>query len=101
MKMQRVDTYGSAWQCLDPSIGCPTIYGLVQRDQATVTGIVVGVTATSTSTTFNSAEVVADPDSVSVPRLPGEPIYVCLEDSLVQRVAQLHGTSRAWALEYA
>ena len=98
MKMQRVDTYGSAWQHAG---ACPAIYGLVQRDVSTVTGVRVGVTATSASRQFNAYDVTADPDSITVTRLFGEKFFDGLADSLVQRTAQLHGTSRAWMLVYA
>ena len=96
-KMQRVDIYGSAWQHAG---ACPAIYGLVQRDVSTVTGIRVGVTATSASRQFNAYDVTADPDSITVTRLFGEKFFDGLADSLVQRTAQLHGTSRAWMLVY-
>ncbi len=97
MKTQRVDTYGSAWQHAG---ACPAIYGLVQRDVSTVTGIRVGVTATSASRQFNSHDVTPDPDAVLVQRQFDEPFYAGLDPSLVQRTAQLHGTSRAWMLVY-
>ncbi len=100
-KMQRVDLYGSAWQCADPAVRCPTIYGLVQRDYSTVTGIRVGVTATSASTQFNSHAVVFDQDAVVVPRQFDEPFYAGADPSLAQRTAQLHGTGRAWSLVHA
>ncbi len=98
--MHNVGLSGCAWQT-NTSAACPTIYGDVRRDHSTITGIRVGVTATSTSKQFNRAEVTADPDSVLVPRLFGEALYSGLDPSLVQRVAELHGTARAWALVYA
>ena len=97
-RMQRVDTYGSAWQCSGTG---PAIYGLVQRDVSTVTGVRVGVTATSASRQFNAHDVTPDPDAVVVPRLFNEPFYAGADPSLVQRTAQLHGTGRAWSLVYA
>ena len=97
--MQKVGTYGSAWQT-ESGAKPPTIYGNVQRDLSTVTGVCVGVSAVSTSKEFDRHEVTADPDAVVVPRQFDEPFYRGLDDSLVQRTAQLHGTSRAWMLVY-
>ncbi len=96
-KMQRVDIYGSAWQHAG---ACPTIYGNVQRDVSTVTGIRVGVTARSVSTQFNSHDVTPDPDAVVVPRQFGEAFFAGADPSLAQRVAALHGTGRSWQLMY-
>ena len=100
MRRQRVDTYGVGWQCADPAVRGPVIFGDVQRDVSTVVAIRVGVTATSASRQFNAYDVTADPDSITVTRLFGEKFFDGLADSLVQRTAQLHGTGRAWSLVY-
>ena len=98
--MHNVGLSGSAWQTLS-SAACPTIWGRVDRDQSTIVGIRVGVVARNVSRQSNRADVVADADAVLVPRLFGEALYSGLDPSLVQRVAALHGTSRAWMLMYA
>ena len=56
--MHNVGLFSSAWQT-ESGAACPTIYGDVRRDHATITGIRVGVSARSVSTQFNRHEVTA------------------------------------------
>lgn len=101
MKLARVDLYGSAWCPLDTSIAPPRVFGDVTRDSATVVAVRVGVEARQLAPDRNAWEVTADPDAITVPRLPNEELYALDRPSLLLRVASLHGTGRPWALEYA
>ena len=102
MKLQRIDIpHGAAWQPADITVPAPRIFGDISRDYSECTGILIGVSAQQASPRSNAWHVVPEADAVPVARLPGEALYDGAAPSLIQRVAELHGTGKGWALVYS
>lgn len=99
-RMQCVNLNGMPWCPQDTSIQPPRIFGLLSRRDAECIGVVVGVQARQEAPGRNSWFVETDPDSITIARLPYEPLYALDGPSLVLRAAELVGTGRSWAYLY-
>jgi len=99
VRIARVDLCGLAWVTLDGHPP-PQIYADLKRNYQECTGVLVGIQVTRSSSYWTAVEIAPEPDAVFVPRLTNEPFYSGFGGSLVQRVAQLHGTDRVWSLVY-